>query len=227
MKNLIYIVEDDYAIRNLVVYALEKENYTVKAFEDSKNIIQNIQKDMPNLIVLDIMLPSENGLSILHKIKNAKKIGTIPVILLTAKNLEYDKIKGLDLGADDYITKPFSVMEFLARVRAVIRRTKATAPQEEGNLSFKGIELRLTERTVTVDKKEVNLTYTEFEFLKFFINNLNTVVSREKLLSIVWGYDYEGESRTVDVHINNLRNKIGEYNVHLKTVRGIGYKFGE
>lgn len=224
MKPLIYIVEDDYAIRNLIQYALQKEEYDVKTFDDGKDIITHLKNDMPRLLILDIMLPTENGLTILKKIRAHTTVAHIPVIILTAKNLEYDKITGLDLGADDYITKPFSVMEFLARVRAVLRRNNTNTSAED--ISFEDIKLNVSERTVRIENNDISLTYTEFEFLHYFLNNQNRVISREKLLSIVWGDDYTGETRTVDVHINNLRNKLGKYSMCLKTVRGIGYKFG-
>lgn len=222
MSDFIYLVEDDKDIRDLVVYALKNEGYDVLAFSDGREIFLNLEKKMPSVLILDIMLPYENGLEILKKIRKQYKF--LPVIMLTAKSLEYDKILGLDLGADDYITKPFSIIEFLARVRAILRRCKKDV---ETVITFKNIKLYIDKHLVFVDDKEIFLTVKEFELLNYLIKNKNKVITREMILNSIWGYEFEGESRTIDVHIANLRQKLGKYGKCLKTVRGVGYKVGD
>lgn len=222
MSKLIYLVEDDKDIRDLVSYALKNEEYDVCAFKDGREIFLNLDKKMPSLLILDIMLPYENGLEILKKVR--KKYEFLPVIMLTAKSLEYDKILGLDLGADDYITKPFSIMEFLARVRAILRRS---SKESETLLTFKNIKLYIDKHLVFVDDTEIFLTVKEFELLQYLIENKNKVITREMIINSIWGYEFFGQSRTIDVHIANLRQKLYGAGKYLKTVRGVGYKVGD
>jgi len=218
---LVYIVEDDYSIQKLVEYALHSKGYEVLGFENGRDFFGKLEEQIPDIIVLDIMLPDMDGISILKKIKESAKTDSIPVMMLTAKDTEYDVVNSLDLGADDYMKKPFSVLEFLSRVNALLRRnTKGKAEL----LEFEGITLDALERTVTVDGEKVELTFKEFELLKYMMSNIDIVLSREKLLNFVWGYSYEGETRTVDMHIKLLREKLGEKRKLIHTVRGMGYK---
>lgn len=223
----IYIVEDDENIRDLLIYALNSHDFQTFGFEMSNDFFKKIYSDsiMPNLILLDIMLPDENGIDILKKLKKNKSTSKIPVILLSAKNNEYDKIKGLDVGADDYVTKPFSVLELISRINAVLRRSFIDIPKEI--LKFKSIELDIKKHLVKENSNIVILTYKEFELLQYMLENLGTVLSREKLIETVWGFDFEGESRTVDMHIKTLRQKLGDSGKLIETIRGVGYKIGD
>ncbi|NMA65258.1 MAG: response regulator transcription factor [Clostridiaceae bacterium] len=223
---MIYCVEDDRSIRELIIYALKTGGFEAVGFNDSKPFYEALEKRLPSLILLDIMLPGEDGIEILKNLKNSAKTRNIPVIMLTAKSSEYDKVLGLDTGADDYITKPFGIMEFLSRVKAVLRRTgMSTANSSE--LSIGQLTMNIEKHYVTVDGKEVVLTFKEFELLRYFLENIGVVFSRDKLLKEVWGYDFEGETRTVDVHIRSLRQKLGDAGSVIETVRGVGYKIGE
>lgn len=218
---LIYIVEDDNSIQKLIEYALKSKNYRCKGFERGKEFFKEINKEIPDLILLDIMLPDMSGTEILRSLKQNPETSSIPIMMITAKNSEYDIVSSLDLGADDYMAKPFSVLELLSRVNALLRRNNK---QIENSMEFKGIKIDLLRRKVLVDEEPVVLTYKEFELLKYMMNNIDIVLSREVLLNSVWGYDYQGETRTVDMHIKLLREKLGEKRDLIKTVRGVGYK---
>lgn len=221
---MIYIVEDDRSIRDLVLYALHNENYKAVGFENADDFFINVKKEMPTLVMLDIMLPGMSGLEILDTMKRDVKLKNIPVIMLTAKTTEFDKITGLDRGADDYITKPFSVLELLARVRAILRRSKVN----DGDiLEYAGIKLDYGKRTASVDGRLITLTFKEFELLYFLLSNPNIVLTRDRIIEKIWGYDFEGETRTVDVHIASIRSKIEPYQGLIKTIRSLGYKVGE
>ncbi|WP_297281033.1 response regulator transcription factor [uncultured Anaerococcus sp.] len=218
---MIYVVEDDKSIRNLVTYALTEKAYEVETFEDGLNIVELIKQKGGQLLILDIMLPEKDGLEILKEIR---EFSDIPTILLTARSEEYDKVLGLELGADDYITKPFSILELISRVKAVLRRSSKI---DSDHINYDNITINTKKRTVKVDGKAIDLTYKEFEMLLLFMNNISNVITREDFLVKIWGYDYEGETRTVDVHIASLRNKLLGAGKYIKTVRNLGYKFGE
>lgn len=227
MKKKIYCVEDDETIQEMLIYALQTSDFEAEGFESAKNFYQKIEENIPDLILLDIMLPDEDGFSILKKLKENPRTKKIPVILLTAKSSEYDKVMGLDIGADDYVTKPFGVLELLSRIKAVLRRSskEEQRSQDFGETMIVGnITLDNKKRTVLIDNIPIFLTYKEFELLKFMMKNKGIVLTREQLLNRIWGYDYEGESRTVDVHMASLRQKLGNSNILLKTVRGVGYQ---
>ncbi len=223
MKSMIYYVEDDNNIRELVVYALKSSGFDAAGFDSGKTFFREMRRQLPELILLDIMLPDEDGMSILKKLKKTESMKDIPVIMLTAKSAEYDKVIGLDTGADDYVTKPFGVMELVSRVKAVLRRS-GRKEQKPQNMVLDDIHLDRERHTVTVGGQPVELTYKEFELLDYLMRNQGIVLSREKLLEVVWNTDYEGESRTVDVHIGSLRQKLGESGRKIQTVRGVGYK---
>lgn len=222
---MIYIIEDDIDIRELESYALKNSGYDVKAFADSTGFYTACKEQKPSLVLLDIMLPNEDGLTILQKIRDDKTLQDVPVIMVTAKSTEIDKVKGLDLGADDYVTKPFGVMELVSRVKALLRR--CTVKQEIENICFENIVLDDNKHKVMVDNEEIILTFKEYELLKYFLTHIGVAVTREKLIEKVWGYDFEGESRTVDMHIKTLRQKLGEAGAVIKTVRNVGYRVGE
>lgn len=222
---MIYIVEDDNDIREMETYALKNSGYEVMAFAESTGFYKACKNQIPSLILLDVMLPKEDGLSILKKIRANEKLENVPVIMVTAKTSELDKVKGLDMGADDYITKPFGIMELVSRVKAMLRRCE----RKESNvlLEYKSIVIDDYKHKVTVNGEDCMLTYKEYELLKYLIANQEIALSREKLLEKVWGYDFEGESRTVDMHIKTLRQKLGDEGSLIKTVRHVGYKVGE
>lgn len=220
---MIYIVEDDANILELETYALNSSGYEVTGFSEAKPIYEAINNEIPQLIILDIMLPGEDGLHVLQKLRKDKKTQEVPIILVTAKDSELDKVKGLDMGADDYIAKPFGIMELVSRVRALLRRTTKT---EETNLDFESIKIYDEEHRVLVNDNVVELTYKEYELLKCLVANAEIVLSREKLMNKVWGFDFEGETRTVDMHIKTLRKKLGDAGNYIKTVRNVGYKIG-
>ncbi len=223
MKKIIYCVEDDENIRDLVCYALNSGGFEATGFTDGQALFKAIDAEKPSLILLDIMLPGEDGISILRRLKKYSDTKDIPVIMLTAKGAEYDKVLGLDEGADDYVTKPFGVMELISRIKAVLRRT---GRMEENMLSIEGLVLDRDKYKVLVDGHEVILTNKEFELLHYLMKNDGIVLTRDKLLQEIWGYDFEGETRTVDVHIATLRQKLGEHGRMIETVRGIGYRIG-
>lgn len=218
---LVYIVEDDRNIREIQHYALKNSGFDVQGFECGKELYQALEKKIPNLILLDIMLPEEDGLEILARLRNQSATARIPIIMVTAKSTELDKVKGLDSGADDYMTKPFGIMELISRVKALLRRIQSL---EEASLLTSGcIEVDTEKRTVTVDKEPCELTFKEFELLRMLLFNQGIVLSREKIMEQIWGFDYEGESRTVDMHIKTLRQKLGKGGSAIKTVRNVGY----
>lgn len=218
----IFIVEDDVNIREIERYALKNSNYEVEEFESGTALFERLEEKIPSLILLDIMLPEEDGLEILAKLRSKEKTVLVPVIMVTAKTTELDKVKGLDLGADDYITKPFGVMELVSRVRAMLRRTKDIT-EESTKLEYGDITVDNDKHAAYVCGKQCELTYKEFELLKYLIINKGIVLSRDKIMDQVWGFEYEGESRTVDMHIKTLRQKLGESGKKIKTVRNVGY----
>ena len=223
---MIYLVEDDSDIRKLVEYALASSGFEIQSFPTPSAFYSALEKTAPSLLLLDIMLPEEDGLSILKKLRAQKKYERLPIIMLTAKSSEYDKIIGLDLGADDYIAKPFGMMELIARIKALLRRAEApTAEPEEficGSLS-----LSSQKHVVKVNGVKIDLSFKEFELLKVLFENKGLVLSRNVLLNTVWGYAFDGESRTVDVHIRHLRQKLGDAGSCIETIKGVGYKLGE
>jgi len=223
-KQLVYIVEDDASIRELEMYALKNSGFDVCGFDDGAALFANLDKTVPDMILLDIMLPQDDGLKILNKIRNSGRFDFVPVIMVTAKTSEIDAVKGLDMGADDYITKPFGVMELVSRVRAVLRRVERKPPKK---LEYKNISIDESRHIVNVDNCEVELTYKEYEILKYLIKNKGIVLTRDRLMEIVWGYDFEQGNRTVDVHIQSLRKKLGSAGENIKTIRNVGYKVGD
>lgn len=219
---MIYCVEDDGSIRDLMVYALQAAGFPAAGCADGEEFWQAMRQETPELVMLDIMLPGEDGISILKKLRAVPATADIPVIMATAKGTEYDRVIGLDLGADDYLTKPFGMMEMVSRIRAVLRRTgHKTAPTV---LRQGGILLDEARHTVEVGGAPVTLTLKEYDLLRLFMENPGQVFTRDRLLSVVWGADYYGETRTVDVHIGTLRTKLGPAGDILQTVRGVGYK---
>lgn len=225
---MIYILEDDSGIRDFVLYALRNSGFDAEGFELPSDFHKAMKKQLPELILLDIMLPEEDGLSILKGLRAAPETKRLPVIILSAKGTEYDKVSGLDCGADDYISKPFGTMELISRIKALLRRT------QDDNISVPQKEILLGSLRILPDSHEVfagtqriSLTLKEFELLMALVTNKDRVLSRDTLLRKVWGYDFTGESRTVDVHIRTLRAKLGEYDNIIRTVRGVGYKAGE
>lgn len=225
MNRLIYIVEDDTAIKELESYALINSEFSVEGFERGKELFDALTMKIPALILLDIMLPDEDGIHILKKIRNTMAYRDIPVIMVTAKTTEIDAVKGLDMGADDYITKPFGVMELVSRVKAVLRRTQKAEHQQI--LIYKNIVIDEAQHKVFVDDEEIELTYKEYEVLKLLIINKGIVLTRDKIMESIWGYDFEQGNRTVDVHIQSLRKKVKSAGVHIKTIRNVGYKVGD
>ena len=221
----IYAVEDDDNIREMLVYALSSSGFQAQGFAGGDTLFPALATLAPNLILLDIMLPGDDGIVILKKLKSSAKTAKIPVIMLTAKGAEHDRVKGLDLGADDYIAKPFSVMEMLARVRAVLRRAAPMEPPNE--LRVGALRLHMEKRQALADGQEIVLTYKEFELLAALMRSEGIVLSRDQLLERVWDYDREVESRTVDMHIRSLRQKLGAHGGLIKTVRNVGYKIEE
>lgn len=222
---MIYCVEDDDNIRELVIYTLETTGLKAKGFAEGAEFMEALAFDTPELILLDIMLPGEDGLAILRKLKSSSKTKDIPVIMVTAKGTEYDKVIGLDSGADDYVTKPFGMMELVSRIKAVLRRSGQTA--DKADLEIDGVKMNVKKHEVTVDGQTVTLTLKEYELLERLMRNRNIVLTRDQLLEDIWGYDFDGETRTVDVHVRTLRYKLGEKGEIIETVRGVGYRIGE
>ncbi|WP_100065595.1 response regulator transcription factor [Miniphocaeibacter massiliensis] len=220
----IYIVEDEDNIRDLVVYAVNNSGFQGIGLTNYEELKKEILKAHPDLILLDIMLEDEDGYDILNKLKDSIETKEIPIIMLTAKTEEIDKVRGLDMGADDYVTKPFGVMELISRIKAVLRRTVKKNDIEKKEISFRDIKVNIDQRIVTLDNKKLDLTYKEFELLLYLIENKNIVLTRQKLTEKIWGFDYEGESRTVDVHIRTLRQKLEYASDYIVTVRNVGYK---
>jgi two-component system alkaline phosphatase synthesis response regulator PhoP len=221
---MIYYVEDESNIRDLVIYTLKVSGFEAQGFEDSVDFWLAMKAQKPELIILDVMLPGEDGLTILKRLRSSPVTADIPVIMATAKGSEYDKVIGLDGGADDYLVKPFGMMEMVSRIKAVLRRT---APKQAKVISYGGITLDEGKHTVTVNKTPVSLTLKEYEILKLLIDNPGQVFTREILLSDIWGIHFTGETRTVDVHIGTLRTKLAEAGDLIETVRGVGYKMRE
>ena len=220
----IYIVEDDENIREIETFALKNSGYTVNAFECAKDFYNKIASRVPNLVILDIMLPDEDGLEILRKLRNRPETKKLPIILVTAKTTEIDKVKGLDLGADDYLTKPFGVMEMVSRVKALLRRSIDMS--EEKFLSYGSIFIDNEKRAVYVNDELIDLTYKEYELLKLLMVNVGIVLKRELIMDKIWGGNFETESRTMDVHMRTLRHKLKEAGSEIKTVRNVGYIMG-
>lgn len=223
---MIYCVEDDGNIRELVVYTLKSTGFDAEGFEDGKKFFQGIEKNLPELVLLDIMLPGEDGISILKRLKAAPDTRDIPVIMVTAKGAEYDKVKGLDLGADDYVTKPFGMMELVSRIKAVLRRSGALRQETSDFLRVGEIEIDVKKHEVKVEGEVVRLTLKEYELLKRLMSHPDMVMTRDSLLEDIWGYDFDGETRTVDVHVRTLRQKLGRSGEKIETVRGVGYRMG-
>ena len=220
---MIWYVEDDASIRDIGIYALNSAGFETKGFEDGLSFWGALKKEKPELVVLDVMLPGMDGIEILTKMKESMEFCRIPVIMATAKGQEYDRVRGLDLGADDYMVKPFSMMEMVSRVKAVLRRSQ---PQQVSQL-FKagGLIVNLDEHTVTADGNRVLLTYKEFELLRMFLSHPGMVYTREQLFSQVWNQEYMGDSRTLDSHIRTLRQKLNDYGKRIETVRNVGYRW--
>ena len=217
---MIYLLEDDDSIRDLVIYTLQRQGMEAKGFPRPSAFWEAMAEHTPSLVLLDIMLPEEDGISVLKQLRSSARTCRLPVIMLTAKGTEYDKVLGLDAGADDYLAKPFGMMELLSRIRALLRRT-----EREVNIYRCGVlTVDQTRHTVTVNGREVVLTQKEFEVLCLLLKNRGQVLSRERLIEDVWGYAFTGESRTVDVHVRTLRQKLGEAGAYIETVRGYGYK---
>ena len=219
---MIWCVEDDASIRDIEVYALNSTGLAAEGFADGAAFWQALQKTRPELVVLDVMLPEIDGIQLLRRMKADAALREIPVIMATAKGAEYDKIQGLDLGADDYLTKPFGVMELVSRVKAVLRRCR---PQPVAVLRCGGLVVDEQEHTVTADGVRVVLTYKEYQLLRLFLSHPGTAFTRDQLMEQVWGMDFYGESRTVDMHIRTLRQKLGVYGEHIETVRSVGYRW--
>ena len=218
---MIWCVEDDASIRDIEVYALNSTGLAAEGFADGAAFWQALQKTQPELVVLDVMLPEIDGIELLRRMKADAALREIPVIMATAKGAEYDKIQGLDLGADDYLAKPFGVMELVSRVKAVLRRCR---PQPAAVLRCGGLVVDEQEHTVTADGVRVVLTYKEYQLLRLFLSHPGTAFTRDQLMEQVWGMDFYGESRTVDMHIRTLRQKLGVYGEHIETVRSVGYR---
>ncbi len=236
---MIYCVEDDSNIRELVVYTLENTGFKALGMADGealsaalKEILKEQEQpgskaELPELILLDIMLPGEDGMSILRRLKDSDKTKDIPVIMLTAKGAEYDKVKGLDAGADDYVTKPFGMMELVSRIKAVLRRAGTNKNSDPDIIRIRDLEINLKKHEVKAAGQVVALTLKEYELLKRLMQNPNIVLTRDQLLEDIWGYDFDGETRTVDVHVRTLRQKLGECGDYIETVRGVGYRISD
>ena len=223
---MIYIVEDDAEIRELEVYALKSSGFESKAFESGKVLDEEVKAMVPDLFILDIMLPGEDGLSILKRLRAQENTKNVPIIMITAKSSELDKVKGLDLGADDYIAKPFGILEFVSRVRALLRRSgnMNADPVESSQISLGNIVMDEGTRVVTVSGEAVDLTYKEYELLKLLMSHPGLVYSRQQILEKIWGIDFKMDTRTVDMHVKTLRQKLGEQSSVIQTVRNVGYK---
>ena len=223
---MIYLVEDDDSIRELVLYTLHTTGFEAEGFRNAADFWQALEKELPQLVLLDIMLPDEDGLHILKRLRAGAETADLPVMMLTAKSSEYDRVVGLDSGADDYMPKPFGMMELVSRVRALLRR--AAKPAAEDKLFTAGsLAVDVKRRAVTVDGEPVILTYKEFELLCYLLENRGVVLSRDQILTKIWDYNYSGETRTVDVHIRTLRQKLGDAGTLIETVRGVGYRLAQ
>lgn len=226
---LVYCVEDDESIRELVSYALRGQGYKVEGFGESSSFYEALKKNIPDMVLMDIMIPGEDGLTILRKLRNSSTYQNIPVIMMTAKTSEFDIVKGLDYGADDYVTKPFGIMELLSRIRSVLRRTKKAQEPTTGKklLTYEQIVVDQEQHIVTAEGNEVQLTLKEFDLLCYLILNKGIVLSRDQIMQAVWDSPFEMESRTIDMHIMSLRQKLGNEGTLIRTVRGVGYRLGD
>lgn len=224
---MIWCVEDDASIRDIEVYALNSAGFEARGFEDGSSFYAAItgEKEKPQLIVLDVMLPGIDGIELLRRIRANAALKQIPIVMATAKGSEYDRIQGLDLGADYYLTKPFGVMELISCVKAVLRR--CGAEDEKSTINACGISMNTLEHTVSADGERITLTYKEYELLKLFLSHMGTAFTREQLMELIWGTDYMGETRTIDMHIRTLRQKLGKRSESIKTVRNVGYRMEE
>jgi len=219
---MIWCVEDDASIRDIEVYALRSQGYEARGYEDGTSFWKAIQTETPQLVILDVMLPGTDGVELLKRMKSSPALSDIPVIMATAKGTEYDKVQSLDIGADDYLVKPFGMMEMLSRVKAVLRRCQ---PKKSVNIcQIGGLVMNLDEHTVTADGERIQLTYKEYEMLKLFMSRPGMAFTREQLFSLVWGEEYIGDTRTLDMHIRTLRQKLGSYGSLIETVRNVGYR---
>ncbi|MDL2273868.1 response regulator transcription factor [Oscillospiraceae bacterium OttesenSCG-928-G22] len=222
---MIYLVEDEKSIRELVAYTLQSTGFDVRGFANSEEFWDALEENLPRLVLLDIMLPGEDGLEILKKLRSAPSTRKLPVMMLTAKGTEHDKVMGFDMGADDYLPKPFGMMEMVARVKSLLRR--AEPGDEKAEYTIGSLVVDLPRHVVRADGEQVVLTLKEFDLLVYLLKNMGIVLTRDQILGEVWGYDFDGETRTVDVHIRTLRAKLGRCGDAIQTVRGLGYKAGE
>lgn len=228
---MIFCVEDDASIRKLIVYTLESTGFEAIGFEDGASFLEAVTEELPELVILDIMLPGMDGMEILSRMKQDERLEAIPVIMATAKGTEYDKVQGLDAGADDYLAKPFGMLELVSRVKAVLRRSQRNSEANRNGvkdvIELNGISMDVKKHEISAGGEIIALTLKEFELLKRLLQNPDTVLTRENLLTEIWGYDYYGETRTVDVHVRTLRQKLGEYGDRIETVRGMGYRISK
>ena len=218
----VWCVEDEKGIRDIEVYTLKSTGFDSEGFSDGKSFYEKLKNDNPDLVILDIMLPDTDGVEILKRLRASDDTKDIPVIMATAKGMEYDKIQSLDLGADDYLVKPFGMLEMVSRIKAVLRRCKPK--QEESIIRIKGIEINLNERTVHIDGKRITLTYKEFELLKLLLSAPGNAFTRDVIMERIWGYHYELSSRTLDMHVKTLRQKLGAKSGMIQTIRNVGFK---
>ena len=223
---MIFCIEDEESIRDLMIYTLNGAGFDAKGFSDGKGFFEALQQERPRLILLDIMLPGEDGISILKRLRSKEETAGIPVMMATAKGTEYDKVMGLELGADDYLVKPFGMMEMISRIRAVLRRTEAGYKDKGKILQMGALELNPETYAVSADGERVQLTLKEHKLLRILMENPKRVFTRDQLLESVWGIEYAGETRTVDVHVATLRTKLGQCGSYIETVRGVGYRIG-
>ncbi len=224
---MIYMLEDDGGIRDFVLYALNNSGLDAVGFELPSEFFAALSENIPDLLLLDVMLPEEDGISILKKLRSAPETERLPIILLTAKGTEFDKVLGLDSGADDYISKPFGTMELISRIKALLRRSAPVAQPSADTISAGGLTIKQDMHEVTAEGKKIILTLKEYDLLCLLMKNKGRVFTRDELLNRIWGYDFSGESRTVDVHIRTLRSKLGICGELIETIRGVGYKIGE
>ena len=221
------MLEDDTSIQNFVLYTLKNTGFEAEGFERPSDFWKRMEEEIPDLLLLDIMLPEEDGMEILKKLRDNRKTKNLPIIMLTAKGTEYDKVLGLDSGADDYVAKPFSMMELMSRIKALLRRSEIKEEKKD-TYQVEPLYVNISKHIVKVNDEEVNsLTYKEFELLSMLLQHQETVLSRDQILQSIWGYDFDGESRTVDVHVRTLRQKLGDAGKLIETVRGFGYKIGK
>ncbi len=224
---MIYMLEDDSGIRDFVLYALNNSGFEAVGFELPSEFYSALSEKIPDLLLLDVMLPEEDGISILKKLRTSPETQKLPIILLTAKGTEFDKVLGLDSGADDYVSKPFGTMELISRIKALLRRSGNVPSVSENAISIDGLKIIIDKHEVTSHGNKITLTLKEYDMLCLLMKNKGKVFTREELLNRIWGYEFAGESRTVDVHIRSLRSKLGECGELIETIRGVGYKIGE